>query len=485
MFEKRRQRKIQKQLTELILKRASQTSIIPEPPAEPNSYLQQSGKGNILDDVPKLREELRKFANSNSTFSAVLRLTSMFASKEPHILCEDEENREILDRIFPTNELEPFFADFFREYLLIGECTSVAKWDDENKCFSSEQIVNPSVVQTKEGEFYEDDEISIDVYASRDIGVEIDKEDIVRVVHKKEPWSTGGYPYFATALTSLYQIESLDSALVQQLNELAIPLLITTVGNMSDGTNIPNIVTPEQLESVADSVRTALMMKLRNIVFPAGVEIKNAFSGAQIADLNKYYETAKEGILQTVSMGKSLLDGSSGGPYASGAINRDVYTSYIETMRKAVIKAYQKRIDKAIQELDLKCYRIDEEGERRVMYIDEYGNYTFDETDKVAPEEASISFDPGMIKDTNAQLNTISTLQKMDVPISKEYIIKASGLDINLGEQLKKLEEERELRDELGQTAEDTPMNTNPYSEKEINETKTEIKSPNDKRNYQ
>ena len=184
-------------------------------------------------------------------------------------------------------------------------------------------------------------------------------------------------------------------------------------------------------------------------------------------------------------MGKSLLDGSSGGPYASGAINRDVYTSYIETMRKAVIKAYQKRIDKAIQELDLKCYRIDEEGERRVMYIDEYGNYTFDETDKVAPEEASISFDPGMIKDTNAQLNTISTLQKMDVPISKEYIIKASGLDINLGEQLKKLEEERELRDELGQTAEDTPMNTNPYSEKEINETKTEIKSPNDKRNYQ
>ena len=174
MFEKRRQRKIQKQLTELILKSASQTSIIPEPPAEPNSYLQQSGKGNILDDVPKLRDELRKFANSNSTFSAVLRLTSMFASKEPHILCEDEENREILDRIFPTNELEPFFADFFREYLLIGECTSVAKWDDENKCFSSEQIVNPSVVQTKEGEFYEDDEISIDVYASRNIGVEID-----------------------------------------------------------------------------------------------------------------------------------------------------------------------------------------------------------------------------------------------------------------------------------------------------------------------
>lgn len=484
MFAKYKANKNRRKLNKLLLKIAD-TQLIPEPPAEPNSYLQQSGKGNILDDVPKLREELRKFANSNSTFSAVLRLTSMFASKEPHIMCEDEENREVLDRIFPTNELEPFFADFFREYLLVGECTSVAQWDGDNKCFSHEQIVNPEQVNVTQGEFYEDDEVSIDVYGDDRIGVEIDKEDIVRVVHKKEPWSVGGYPYFATALTSLYQIESLDSALVQQLNELAIPLLVTTVGNMSDGTNIPNIVTPEQMKAVGDTVRTALMMKLRNIVFPAGVDIKNAFSGAQIADLNKYYENAREGILQTVSMGKSLLDGSSGGPYASGAINRDVYTSYIETMRKAVIKAYQKRIDKAIKELDLKCYRIDEEGERRVMYIDEYGNYTFDETDQVAPEEASIAFDPGMIKDTNATLNTISSLQKMDVPISKEYIIKASGLDINLGEQLKKLEEERELRDELGQTAEDTPMNTNPYNSKEVNETKTEVTSPNDKRNYE
>lgn len=481
-----------------IVKNAS-VQIVPEPPVEPNEYLKQSGKGDLLENPEKLREELRKFANSNPTFSAVLRLTSMFSSRGPHVVCEDEENREILDNVFPTADLQPFFYDFFREYLLTGECTSVAEWDKDEKRFTPEQIVAPEQVSISMGENLGEENITVyrggtayELNGSETltggIAVEVDQDDIVRCVHKKAPWDTQSYPYFATAVTALYQIESLNSALKEQLSELATPLIVVNVGTQSlnDGLNAPNIPTPEAMQNIANYMREVFMAKFRVAVLPVGVEVKNAFSGAQVADLQKYYDNAITQILQTVGMGKGLLDGSTGGPYASNAINRDVYTSYIETLRKAVSRSYQTRINKAITALDLKCYRINEEGERAPMFIDEYGNLTFEDTGKPAMEEARLEFDADVIKDVNAQLNTIQTLQKMEVPISKDYILKASGLDLNLGEQLKKLDEERDLAEELGDNSTNTPMNSNPSDDRQININKdTEIKSPNDKRNME
>jgi S-adenosylmethionine hydrolase len=193
--------------------------------------------------------------------------------------------------------------------------------------------------------------------------------------------------------------------------------------------------------------------------------------------LSRYYEWATQAILRVTGMSRTLLDGSQSGPYASASINRDVYSSFIGSLRNAIVKAYQKRIDTAVRKLDLRMLRTDDEGERRVMFVDEFGNLTFDPTDTPAYEEASLSFDNDILKDPNQELNTLNTLIHMDVPVSKQTIVTASGLDLDLASQMRQIAEEDKLKDKLSISDEQLPMSNNPSQTKDIDETKDDYTS--------
>lgn len=467
------------------LKKLASMGVLINPPVKPGTYLWQNGKGDIFNDIPRLREEIRKFARANDTLAAVLRLTSMFASKGPEIKCEDPQNEEILQQIFKPSDMEAFFTDFFKEFLISGAAASVAKWDAETRSFTEEQIIEGSDFRVREGDDYGD--VSVELfrpsrqgsdfnYSNVDIqgapnglnqshGEAVPEDEVVWCIHKDRPSDTEGYPFFAPALSALYQKESLDGALNQELNQLAKPLIIATVAGIGD-----DVASPETLDYIKELLTQVQMADLRELVLPSQVDVHNAFSGVQVQDLSKYYEWATQAILRVPGMSRTLLDGSQSGPYASASINRDVYSSFIGSLRNVIVKAYQKRIDTAVKALDLRMMRTNEEGERHIMFVDEFGNLTFDPTDAPAYEEASLSFENDILKDPNQELNTLNTLMRMDVPISKQTIVSASGLNIDLASQMRQIAEEDKLKEQLNISDEQLPMDNNPAQTKDIDE---------------
>lgn len=463
--------------------------MIMTPPVEAGTYLKQAGQYDKLvaqNDRSELRSTLRKYANVNETFSIVLRLTSMFAAKNPKILCEDSENAETLNACFEKSGWQTFFQDFFKEYLISGEATSWARWNDTEECFSKEEIINPDnvsvstdgVVSAFENTGSDDEDnlnLTGDGWGSMlrgGAGLQVPSDELIRIVHKNAPWDKRGYPYFAPALTALVQKESLDAALYEQLNQLATPLIIGTVG-LKAGELGPNskawVPTQAELNKLAEQFRQLMMAKTRIGLFKIGVEFKNAFSGEQIADLSRDYERCESAILRVVGAGKGLIDGSSGAPFASSAVNRDVYTSFIESLRAVVIEAFQPRIDEAIEKLGLKACIVDVRGRRK---------------ETAEPETARLVFDNEVMKDSNARLQTLETLARNNVPISKQTLADAADMGINIADQLHEIHEEDELV-AATQTEDNVDLQNNPE-----NDPHTEIKkegpiiSPNDKRNY-
>lgn len=466
--------------------------MIMTPPVEAGTYLKNAGQYDKLvsqSDLGELRKTLRRYANVNETFSIVLRLTAMFAAKNPKVVCADSKNQAILNDCFSRSGWETFFQDFFKEYLIAGEATSWAEWDEEEERFAAEEIINPDLVSIGEGGKVEarrngeglgDPEFNItgDGWLSDPFysgGDPIDPALLIRIVHKNSPWDSRGYPFFAPALTALVQKESLDAALYEQLNQLATPLIIGNVG-LKAGELGPNskawLPSQAELNRIADQFRQLMMAKTRIGVFKIGVDFKNAFSGDQIANLDSNYQRCEAAILRVVGAGKGLIDGSGGGPFASSAVNRDVYTSFIETLRAVVIEAFQPRIDEAIYRLGLKKSVLGDDGKWR-------------ETDD--PEEARLAFDNEVMKDSNARLQTLETLARNNVPISKQTMADAAEMGIDISDQLHEIAKEQAMVNATD-TDEDVDLQNNPENDvKRVDktDTDTEIKSPNDRRNYQ
>lgn len=465
-------------------------NLIMTPPVEAGTYLKQSGQYEKLvdqGDRGELRRTLRQYANVNETFCIVLRQTSMFAAKNPKIICKDSQNQAALNACFEASQWQTFFQDFFKEYLISGEATSWARWDKKKGCFSPEVIVNPDNVRVDpdgrvtafESSGAVDEELNGSLIGDGwtslmgAAGEELPSDELIRIVHKNAPWDRRGYPYFAPALTALVQKESLDAALYGQLNQLANPLIMASVG-LRAGDLGPNskawIPTQGQLNSVNDTLQKLLMAKLRIGVFKIGVELKNVFSGVQIANLSPDYDRCEGAILRVVGAGKGLIDGSGGAPFASSAVNRDVYTSFIESLRAVVIEAFQTRIDEAIEKLGLHACTLDKKGNRK-------------ETDE--PESAHLVFDNEVMKDSNARLQALETLVRNNVPISKQTLADAADMGINIADQLHEIRGEEEMV-AATQTEDDVDLQNNPNNSPRTIDVKKQgpIMSPNDKRNY-
>lgn len=464
--------------------------MIMTPPVEAGTYLKQAGQYDKLidqSDLGELRRTLRKYANVNETFSIILRLTSMFAAKNPKIICSDTQNQEALNRCFAKSNWATFFQEFFKEYLISGEATSYSVWNEDEEAFEPEEIINPDYVTVRRGgkvEAYENpDEGEEDLFPDMTGngwidyapgGKQIDDRDLIRIVHKNAPWDKRGYPYFAPALTALVQKESLDAALYEQLNQLATPLIIGNVG-LKAGELGPNskawLPNQAELNQIADQFRQLMMAKTRIGVFKIGVDFKNAFSGDQIANLDSNYQRCEEALLRVVGAGRGLIDGSSGGPFASSAVNRDVYTSFIESLREVVVEAFQPRIDEAIARLGLHATEVDANGYRK---------------EKDEPETAALAFDSEVMKDANSRLQTLATLASHNVPISKQTLADAADMGINIADQLHEIRKEEEMV-EATDTEGTVDLQNNPENDvkrEDKEETETEIKSPNDHRNY-
>ena len=134
------------------------------------------------------------------------------------------------------------------------------------------------------------------------------------------------------------------------------------------------------------------------------------------------------------------------------------------------------RFDQAIRHLHLYAYRVNEQGERCQVYDKTTGEPLL--------ESASLGFDTKIMKDANSQLDTLMKLQHSDVPIAKQTLADASGLDINVYEELRQIEEEKQVVDNTG-TQETMGMQNNPNRGRSMTPIGDRpLSSPLDKRNF-
>lgn len=486
------------------------TDIAIRPNEEDNYYLKTTGNYfdiNNDEELSKLRDKIRGYSVYNDTLSIAANLTAMFAAKDPVIQCEDQQNKEILQKFFKDEQFDVFLQDFTKEYILSGEATSIADWSDEYECFTREQILNPDGVRIEPSLYEGEDHIVIDVPEAmvaviedeenpehdefinnhKDIydayeggqGLNVDSDKIIRVVNKAHPWDYRGYPFFTPALSALAQEESLDAALYEQLSTLITPTIIGTVGlkagDLGPG-SAPVIPTEAELDQVKESYRTMMMARFRLGVFSMAVHFENAFGNINVPDLSKDYDRCEKKILRCVSAGQGLLDGSSSGPFAANAINRDVYSSFLMSIRKSIINAFQKRIDTAIRKLDIYMYRTDVDGVRKPVMTDD---------GKPVYERASLAFDNDIMKDSNTLLNTALQLRNANVPVSNQTLADFSGLEINVVDELRKVRDEAKTETKLD-VEEDVAENNDNVDIGPVDDgSQGDIKSPLDKRNFE
>lgn len=486
------------------------TDIVLRPNEEDNYYLKTTGNYfdiNNDEELSKLREKIRGYSVYNDTLSIAANLTAMFAAKDPVIQCEDQQNQEILQNFFEDQQFDVFLQDFTKEYIISGEATSIADWSDEYECFTREQVLNPDGVTIEPSLYEDEDRVVIDVPEAmiaviedednpehdefiknhKDIydayegglGLNVDSDKVIRVVNKAHPWDYRGYPFFTPALSALAQEESLDAALYEQLSTLITPTIIGTVGlkagELGPGSQ-PVIPTEAELDQVKESYRTMMMARFRLGVFSMAVHFENAFGNINVPDLSKDYDRCEKKILRCVSAGQGLLDGSSSGPFASNAINRDVYSSFLMSIRKTIINAFQKRIDTAIRKLDIQMYRTDIDGKRKPVVTDD---------GKPVRERASLAFDNDIMKDSNTLLNTALQLRNANVPMSNQTLADFSGLGVNVVDELRKVRDESDtegkLKVEDAVAENNSDVDTGPVDDG----SQGDIKSPLDKRNFE
>lgn len=485
---------------------ASDMQIAIRPQEDQHYYLKESG--NFLDinspsDLSELRKRIRSYSIYDDTLSIVIRLCSMFVTAGARIECDDSQNQECLQEFFKAQNMQEFLQDFVMEYFISGEATSFAYWNNRLKCFTDEQILDPDKVDIKPSLYKDEDRYIIavpervaQVFEDSDnpeymqarqelselynaehqnLGLNVDSDKIIRIVNKSKPWDLRGTPIFSAALSALAQKESLDAALYEQLQTLIVPTIVGEVGlragELGQGSQAW-YPTQQELDKIRDTYRELLMAKLRVGVFPIGVKWSNAFGGSQVPNLDNDYRRCQTSILRCVAAGQGLLDGSAGGPFASNAINRDVFSSFLQSIRCKVVNAYQRRIDTAIKQLGIYAYTIPTSGKnvgKRTLVKDDNGQPIL--------EQAHLAFDDGIMRDANAILQTLMQLRNADVPVSKDTLAKASGLDINVMEEVRKLKEESNAIDNM-QMDDVIDLSNNDDTNTDTSMSGSEVRSP-------
>lgn len=486
------------------------TDIAIRPREQDNYYLRESGNFfdvNEPDQLSQLRDKIRTYSIYNDTLAIATNLTAMFTVKGPRIQCDDDVHQEQLQAFFEDEDYEVFLQDFAKEYIISGEATSFAFWNDKLKCFSKEQILNPDGVSIEPSVFSENDAVVISVPETmasviedednpdhddfiknyKDIydayksgrGLNVDSDKVIRVVNKSHPWDTRGYPFFTPALSALYQEDQLDAALYEQLSTLITPTIIGTVGlkagELGPGSD-PWIPTQSEMNEIKEAYKTMMMARFRLGLFNVAVHFENAFGNTNVPDLSKDYDRCEKKILRCVAAGQGLLDGSASGPFASNSINRDVYSSFLMSLRQTIIKAFQKRIDTFIHKTGMYMYRTNDMGKREQVLTDD-GQPVF--------ETAHLEFDNDIMKDANTLLNTALQLRNSNVPIANQTLADASGLGINVIDELRKVKDEKYAENTLNvddAVAENNDTDGKPSPENVEDGTQGDVKSPLDKR---
>lgn len=438
------------------------------------------------EELVEIRRWARLYYATHDLVPLLVDIYAKFPTAGISLDCKDPEVTAFYEEMFFDNlHYDTFIQDIGREYFTAGECTTLAHFDELLGVWSSEEILNPDQLVIRRPLFENGEKVYLKVDdlveglrdSSGVMGEETGTErserseeyrilkkfypEIVEAAQRNEPleladplvsrmtnkisyWDTRGTPHMLRSFRTLIREESLNAAQDAVADRLYSPFILAKLGIQNiDGSGNPWIPTPEDVNEVRDDLQSALAADFRLMVNHFGLDVQSVFGRESVPRFDNDYDRIDEKILQAWGIGKSLISGGSGGPYASSALNREFVTQMMSTFQSHIRNHMKKRM-KVIAEAQ-EHYDYELKGGVRVPIMQEIveedpetGERFIKEVPKLLIPD--VIFPTINLRDESTERNFLNDLKSAGVPLSDHAF--SSTLQIDFDEELEKKHDE-------------------------------------------
>lgn len=438
-------------------------------------------------ELIEIRRWSRLYYATHDLVPLLVDIYAKFPTAGFSLQCKDPEITAFYEEMFFDNlNYETFIQDIGREYFTAGECTTLAHFDELLGIWSSEEILNPDQLVVRRPLFEKGEKIFLKVddlvEGLRSTGMNMGEEtttertekteeyntlqkfypEIIEAAQRSEPleladalvsrmtnkisyWDIRGTPHMLRSFRTLIREESLNAAQDAVADRLYSPFILAKLGIQNiDGSGQPWIPTPDDVNEVRDDLQSALAADFRLMVNHFGLDVQSVFGRESVPRFDADYDRIDEKILQAWGIGKSLISGGSGGPYANSAINREFVTQMMSTFQSHMRSHMKKRMEVIAEAQGHYDYEI--QGGVRVPVMQEVvqedpetGERYIEEVPKLLFPE--VVFPTINLRDENVERQFLERLKGAGVPISDEAF--TSTIRLSIEDELEKASEER------------------------------------------
>lgn len=251
---------------------------------------------------------------------------------------------------------------------------------------------------------------------------------------------------------TLIREESLNAAQDAVADRLYSPFILAKLGIQNvDGSGVPWIPTSEDVSEVRDDLQMALAADFRLMVNHFGLDVQSVFGRESVPRFDHDYDRIDEKLLQAWGIGKSLISGGSGGPYASSALNREFVTQMMSTFQSHIRNHMKKRMEVIAEAQGHYDYEV--QGGVRVPVMQEIveedpetGERFISEVPKLLIPD--VVFPTINLRDEQTERAFLNDLKAAGVPLSDHAF--ASTIKVDFEEELERKAEE-DIKKYVGQ----------------------------------
>lgn len=438
------------------------------------------------EELKEIRRWARLYYATHDLVPLLVDIYAKFPTAGMSLDSKDPEVTSFYEEMFFDNlNYGTFIQDIGREYFTAGECTTLGHFDELLGVWSSEEILDPDQLvvrrplfdnhekvylkvdhlvdgvrgefdmtgdetQTERSERNEEYRILKKFYpeiveaAQRDEPLELADALVSRMTNKISYWDLRGTPHMLRSFRTLIREESLNAAQDAVADRLYSPFILAKLGIQNvDGSGNPWIPTSDDVNAVRDDLQAALSADFRLMVNHFGLDVQSVFGRESVPRFDHDYDRIDEKLLQAWGIGKSLISGGSGGPYASSALNREFVTQMMSSFQSHIKNHMKKRMEVIAEAQGHYDYEL--KGGQRVPIMQEVveedpetGERYIKEVPKLLIPD--VIFPTINLRDEQTERRFLNDLKGAGVPISDHAF--SSTVEINFDEELEKQHDE-------------------------------------------
>lgn len=431
------------------------------------------------DELKDIRRWARLFYATHDLVPLLVDIYAKFPTTGLSFQCKDQEVADFYEQMF-FDELDygTFLQDIGREFFIAGEVTTLAHFDERLGVWSSEEILNPDQIIVSRSLFSREEEVLLDVTdlveglrdqsdsdlsqgerlrkahelkmlqkyypefiqaADREEGIPLDDSLVSRMTNKVSYWDKRGTPHMLRSFRTLMMEESLNAAQDAIADRLYSPFLLAKLGVPNLGDGEPWIPSMEEIDGARDDLQTALAADFRLMVHNFGIDVQSVFGRESVPRFDNDYARIDEKLMQAWGIGKSLISGGSGGPYASSAINREFVTQMMTSFQLMVKRHMKKRMQVIAEAQGHYDYEVSG-GVRKPLFNEVLREDPVTGEEVVVKEPKllipEVEFQAINLRDEAQERQFLQQLKSMGVPISDDSL--SVNIPIEFEEELEK-----------------------------------------------